>query len=104
MNVPTITRAPIIVARYATSSGSVYDVAGKRVRRVVQSAESVAKRVGEDWRQAVSIQCDGVGHPLTIIWGTGTDEHSPAGADPEANLRATITTPVTEIAIVEATP
>lgn len=39
-----------------------------------------------------------VGRPMTVIWGTGRDRHSPDdGLPDEARVRATVTTPVVEV-------
>ena len=94
------------VTRYTTASGSVYEISGKRIRRVTRSAISVAERVGAEWREPLEIQAPGIGSPITMIWGTGRDEHS-ANAEQigtefaesdESITRVTQTTPVVEIA------
>lgn len=99
-----------------TQSGSVYEVEGGRVRRVLRSPVSAAERVGEDWRTPEIIRCDGIGHPLVMVWGTGRDEHSAKAVQlvPTIQLggltamvidgaitRMTQTTPVVEIEVTE---
>ncbi len=94
--------------RYTTQSGSVYEVLGVQVRRVLRSRKSGAERVGHDWRTAESVVCKGIGHPLVIVWGTGRDEYSDRAlqvgfADsPDATVvRSTQTSPVTAFAVVK---
>ena len=124
------TGAPGRITRYHTASGSVYEVevgpttpvAGEvfqfdapeyiRVRRVVRSDISRSERVSNDWRDAESVGCLGVGMPLVIWWGRGRDEHSAnaeqigfsggadVGAPDDAIQRCTQTTPVKHIEIL----
>lgn len=88
---------------YTTKSGSMYEVIDNRVRRIKRSPASAAERVSEAWREAQAITCDGVGHPLVIVWGFGQDEHSSSAVqvgDGTSVLRTTRTTPVTTIETV----
>jgi hypothetical protein len=88
------------VIEYRTKTGSVYEVDGKKIRRVVRSAISASERVSDEWREAESIACDGVGTPLVIVWGLGRDEHSAKAiqvGEGDVPLRTTVTSPVVEI-------
>ena len=94
--------------RFRTQSGSIYEVDGNRVRRIVRSAISDSERVAQEWREAESVRCAGVGHPIVITWGWGRDEHSSSEktiqhvvADGDSRLRLTMTTPVAEITDVQ---
>lgn len=118
------------ITRYHTASGSVYEVergqikelsrspdstvfnaagyATLRVRRLHRSTVSRSERVTQEWRDAESVGCLGVGMPLVIWWGRGRDEHSAQaeqvgvydGAPDEAIQRCTQTTPVKHIEIL----
>lgn len=87
---------------YKTASGSVYDVDGNMIRRRVRSKISRSERVAEEWREAKEIRYSGLNQPLTIVWGTGRDEHSEnaiqVGDGPDdACVRHTWTTPVVSV-------
>lgn len=91
--------------RLTTASGSVYEVDGLSVRRVVRSAASDAERVTPEWRRAVMVDWR-LGESLRILWGAGTDEHSPALAKIAAAhgltaWRMTVTSPVAASEIIE---
>lgn len=90
---------------YKTESGSIYYVDGNRILRAHRSQRSNSERLGDDWREAESVTCDGVGHRIMIVWGVGRDEHSDApgtivlgdDSDGGIRLRTTFTSPVVEI-------
>jgi hypothetical protein len=89
---------------YRTESGSVYDVEGLSVRRRIRSSVSKSERVSDEWREAQSVDFNGLGRSLIIVWGLGTDEHSAnavqVGDDSDGvRIRTTITTRV--VAILE---
>ena len=90
--------------RLVTESGSVYEVDGLNVRRVVRSAASDAERVSGEWRRAVRVDWR-LGESLRILWGAGTDEHSPgfvrvAVAHGLTAWRLTVTSPVASSEII----
>lgn len=90
--------------QYTTKSGSIYQVDGTRVRRLVRSAKSHSERVAEEWREAIRVTCKGEGSPLVIFWGVDPDEHSGAAIQVDMGgdtvIRSTVTTPVTNISEV----
>lgn len=79
---------------YRTKSESIYDVDGRMVRRRIRGQMSGSKRVSTEWREAASIECRGVGHPLVIVWGLGVDEHSEADTTWKVGLEDTSATRV----------
>lgn len=83
------------IERYTTVSGSVYEVCGNKIRRAERGPRSSSERFMRDWRVAEKIVVGGIGHPISVTWGTGADEHSPPGTPDDArNTRMTVTTPV----------
>ncbi len=95
-----------MITVYKTRSGSTYEVCGRLIRRTVRSSISVSERVAEDWREAESISCNGIRHPIVIVWGLGEDEHSSSQdtvrvgvsiGDDDLVVRTTVTTAVIEI-------
>ena len=87
------------ILRLTTASGSIYEVAGTAVRRVTRSPGSESERVAPEWRRA-RLSDWRLGRPMVILWGDGTDEHSPIEARGCYNCRVTATTPITASEII----
>lgn len=89
------------VRRLTTENGSQYEICANKIRRVTRGPKSQSERFLRDWREAEAISAEGVGFPIIVTWGTGRDEHSPAGApDDASNTRATVSSRVVNVEVV----